>query len=139
MRFEGVEHIALASPNPGEDDPEPDGRWVEQRWVEQDGPSPEVQEAWPSLAGSLSLEGERGAAEPAPIAAPREATRTAADCIDPNTASQRALQRLPRVGPALAGRIEDARPFSRPRDLLRVSGIGPATLAQVEPHLCPFS
>lgn len=49
-----------------------------------------------------------------------------------NEANLRDLQSLPGIGPALAGRIVEARaggPFLRPADLLRVPGIGPKKLA----------
>lgn len=46
-----------------------------------------------------------------------------------NEASSAELETLPRVGPVLARRIVEARPFARPEDLLRVRGVGPATLA----------
>lgn len=55
--------------------------------------------------------------------------------IDPNRASEVELDRLPGVGPALAGRIVASRdaegPFRRPEDLGRVPGIGDATLARL--------
>jgi competence protein ComEA len=59
--------------------------------------------------------------------------------IDPNTASADELARLPRVGPALAGRIVDWRttngPFRSLADIDQVPGIGPALLAGITPHL----
>lgn len=48
-----------------------------------------------------------------------------------NTASPGELQSLPGVGPAIAARIVEARPFDRLEDLLRVRGIGPATLERL--------
>lgn len=55
--------------------------------------------------------------------------------VDPNRAPAIELARLPGVGPAIAGRIVEARdeggPFRSPEDLLRVSGVGPATLARI--------
>lgn len=56
--------------------------------------------------------------------------------VDLNRADTTALQSLPGVGPALARRIVEARrqtPFRSVDDLLRVGGIGPATLARLRP------
>src|SRR5262249_53442055 len=59
--------------------------------------------------------------------------------LDPNTAPLRALAGLPHVGPALAQRLVEARterPFSSLDDLQgRVRGVGPVTLARLEPYL----
>lgn len=55
------------------------------------------------------------------------------ETIDVNEASEEELQLLPRVGPAIAGRIVAARPFSTVEDLTRVSGIGPRTLERLRP------
>ena len=59
--------------------------------------------------------------------------------IDPNTAGEEDLDRLPGVGPAVAGRIvqvrQDHGPFAEPGDLLSVPGVGPATLARITPYL----
>ncbi len=59
--------------------------------------------------------------------------------IDPNTAGEEDLDRLPGVGPVVAGRIvqmrRDRGPFAGPSDLLSVPGVGPATLARITPYL----
>ena len=59
--------------------------------------------------------------------------------LDPNTASATALSALPHIGPALANRMVEARSersYSSLDDLRdRVRGVGPATLAQISPHL----
>ena len=59
--------------------------------------------------------------------------------MDPNTAGEEDLDRLPGVGPALANRIvstrQDRGPFAGPGDLLAVPGVGPATLARITPYL----
>ena len=64
---------------------------------------------------------------------------TGGERIDPNTAGEEDLDRLPGVGPAVAGRIvqvrQDRGPFAEPRDLLSVPGVGPATLARITPYL----
>ncbi len=59
--------------------------------------------------------------------------------IDPNTAGEEDLDRLPGVGPVVAARIVQVRrdrgPFTGPSDLLSVPGVGPATLARITPYL----
>jgi competence protein ComEA len=59
--------------------------------------------------------------------------------IDPNLAPAEQLARLPRIGPALAGRIVADReangPFRTAEDLRRVPGIGPALLQGILPLL----
>ena len=64
--------------------------------------------------------------------------------IDINVADEAQLCLLPEVGPAVAQRIIQSRetqgPFAKLSDLRRVKGIGPATLAAVEPHaVCSVS
>lgn len=54
--------------------------------------------------------------------------------MDVNTASEADLQLLPRIGPALAGRIVEHRPFESIDQLTRVPGIGPRTLERLR-HL----
>lgn len=67
----------------------------------------------------------------------RSTPLAAGERIDPNTASVDELQRLPRIGPALAARIVAHReangPFGSLADLDAVSGIGPALLAGITP------
>jgi competence protein ComEA len=71
---------------------------------------------------------------PLDLRAPAEGTRRR---VDVNRAGLEELQSLPGIGPALAQRILDSRsrdgPFRRLDDLLRVRGIGPATLARLQP------
>jgi competence protein ComEA len=59
--------------------------------------------------------------------------------VNVNTAPAAVLDALPRLGPALAGRIvagREERPFHSLGDLdARVKGIGPATVAALRPHL----
>lgn len=59
--------------------------------------------------------------------------------IDPNRATSIELERLPRIGPGLAERIVAHRqahgPFRTLGDLDEVSGIGPALLESLAPHV----
>ena len=59
--------------------------------------------------------------------------------VDPNTAPPAVLMALPRLGPALVGRIvtqRDIEPFDSIEDLdRRVKGIGPATIKSIRPFL----
>lgn len=61
-------------------------------------------------------------------------TEPSTGVIDVNRADAESLQRLPGIGPALAGRIIDARAeglFRSVDDLVRVRGIGPATVERL--------
>ena len=53
--------------------------------------------------------------------------------IDLNTATQTELESLPGVGEAIARRIIEGRPYSGIEELLRVKGIGEATLEKLRP------
>lgn len=59
--------------------------------------------------------------------------------LDINTAAASALQDLPGVGPVIAAAIEEHRknngPYDSVESLLKVSGIGPAKLEQLRPHV----
>lgn len=59
--------------------------------------------------------------------------------IDPNTASEIELDRLPGVGPSTARAIVNYRevegPFRGPEQLMSVRGIGPSTLRRIQAHL----
>jgi competence protein ComEA len=59
----------------------------------------------------------------------------AGSLIDINTASSRQLESLSGIGPSLAARIIDGRPYRRVRDLLDVRGIGPRTLERFETQI----
>jgi competence ComEA-like helix-hairpin-helix protein len=50
--------------------------------------------------------------------------------ININIASQQELESLPGIGPALARRIIEGRPYRRVEDLWRVKGIGEKRLAE---------
>jgi prefoldin subunit 5 len=55
--------------------------------------------------------------------------------IDPNTGDVNTLTQLSGIGPTLAQRIVDARPFQRLDDLTRVPGIGASTLERLRPFM----
>jgi competence protein ComEA len=55
--------------------------------------------------------------------------------VNVNTAGQTALEGLPGIGPAKAADIIAHRPYATVDDLLRVPGIGPATLERLRPHV----
>lgn len=55
--------------------------------------------------------------------------------VNVNTASQAELEALPGIGPALAARIVESRPYSSTADLDRVKGIGPKMLEKLSPYL----
>jgi competence protein ComEA len=55
--------------------------------------------------------------------------------VDVNNATQEELEALPGIGPAMAQRIIEGRPYSTVEDLLRVRGIGEVTLEKLRPYV----
>lgn len=55
--------------------------------------------------------------------------------INLNYATERELQRLRGIGPVLAHRIVEGRPYTRVEDLLRVPGITDSTLERLRPYV----
>jgi competence ComEA-like helix-hairpin-helix protein len=103
-------------------------------------PHLELRDAPPRVVGRRGTSG--GGAAVAPPAGARPPTPRAPDPrppLDLNRASAAELERLAGVGPALAARIlqERARSgsFTAVDDLLRVRGIGPATLERLRPRV----
>jgi competence protein ComEA len=88
-------------------------------------------------AATRPLPGGRRASSSPPRSPPaKPAPSRPAPLLDLNRADTLALQALPWVGPALARRIVEARresPFRSVDDLLKVRGIGPATLSRLRP------
>ena len=80
-----------------------------------------------------------GAAAVAPAGGPGSSDAGAAPLVSLNTADQAALETLPGIGPVTATAILQWRtengPFTAVGQLLEVSGIGEATLAELEPHV----
>lgn len=73
---------------------------------------------------------------PAPILPKASSLARPPEPVNINTATAQELERLPRVGPALARRIVEWRerhgPFSAADDLRHVRGIGPSTVRQLD-------
>ena len=71
------------------------------------------------------------------LASIRDVPAPAGRNLDLNTASAEELTALPGIGPALASRILQGRPYQNPNDLLKVKGIGKTTLERLRPFLQP--
>ena len=67
------------------------------------------------------------------LASIRDVPEKVARGLDLNTASAREIETLPGIGPALAARILQGRPYQNPNDLLKVKGIGKSTLEKLRP------
>lgn len=96
------------------------------------------------LAGGLTMEAAtelvqfgRPLGQGDTISVPRVQAADGGQRVSINNADSWTLQRLPGVGPALAGRIIQGRPYHTVEQLLNVSGIGPATFARLEPLITP--
>ena len=55
--------------------------------------------------------------------------------VNPNTADEDQLRQLPGVGPQLAGRIVEGRPYQSADDLRQVPGLGDSVLDDIKPFL----
>lgn len=92
-------------------------------------------EGRPSIADSLVAAGDSAAKEKERRSRPLADGET----IDPNTAGEEDLDRLPGVGASKARRIVEDRqvngPFANAADLARVPGLGPGSVKRLEPFL----
>ncbi len=55
--------------------------------------------------------------------------------LNPNTANEEQLRQLPGVGPQLAGRIVEGRPYESVDDLRQIAGLGDSVLDDIRPFL----
>ena len=75
---------------------------------------------------------------PGSVAPPPLPARPSADgLLDPNTATVAELVKLKGIGPVLAGRIIEARPFKSADELRRVKGIGVKKYEKLRPYFAP--
>lgn len=99
--------------------------------AELTGPGVEADAGEPALRGEVQRRANEAAARARPLAA--------GERIDPNTATEAELDRLPKVGPGQARRIVEWRTahggFRTVAELDSVPGIGAAALAAMAPYL----
>ena len=70
--------------------------------------------------------------KPCPARSLRQRLSAAAAPVDLNTADQKALESLPGIGPALAKKIMEGRPFQSVDDLSRIKGLNKAKIDAIK-------
>jgi competence protein ComEA len=71
---------------------------------------------------------------PSPIQSTSKNERLFPAKFDINTATEKELRLIPGIGPVMARRIIDARPFRSADDLKKVNGIGDKKYAEIRPY-----
>lgn len=83
----------------------------------------------------VALAGDQAIARRAPLDPTRLIASLGNVRTDLNRAGRSELMSLPRIGPVLAQRIIDARPFASVAEMADVCGIGPVTLQGLQPFI----
>ena len=91
-----------------------------------------------AVAGGVTVEADSSLVNPADLLdtgeavfVPTKQTAEGLARVSVNSASIAALETLPGIGPAMAQRIVEGRPYGTVEDLLDVKGIGPKTLEKL--------
>lgn len=81
-----------------------------------------------ALADGMAITVPRQGETPPPLvhSQPTMGTPESGAAVNINAASQEGLESLPGIGPVLAQRVIESRPYHAIEDILRVSGIGPS-------------
>jgi competence ComEA-like helix-hairpin-helix protein len=93
--------------------------------IESDG------ERWRVVSHAIAARGPPGKARAKPDRSQKP--KLAGGLINVNTATAAELEALPGIGPVLARRIVEGRPYRSVDDLGRVTGIGPKRLEEIRP------
>ena len=86
---------------------------------------------WWVVSHQIAARGPPGKARARPDRS--EKPKSGGGRVNVNTASQAELEALPGIGPVIARRIIEGRPYRSVEELERVKGIGPRRLEEIRP------